>query len=181
MSMSKSERTELQRLVRQRFKLLREEVRGRQAEMAAEIDHAVVAKHQDRDEARAEVQRTVNRITEKANAEVDETIKAAGYNRTGSASGWYSSPIIRWGDDGRHEQRRALVSDLEAKVKQAHLRLDREEVDLLQALAIGALESDEAREFLGRIPTVAELVPASRMEELEASLADTPSNEVDPW
>ncbi len=181
MSMSKSERTELQRLVRQRFKLLREEVRGRQAEMTSEIDHAVVAKHQDRDEARAEVQRAVNRITEKANNDVDDAIKAAGYNRTGSGSGWFSMPIIRWGDDGRHEQRRALVSDLEAKVKQAHLRLDREEVDLLQSLAIGALESDEAREFLGRIPTVAELVPASRLEELEASLADTPSNEVDPW
>lgn len=179
--MTKTERTELQRLVRQRFKLLREEVRGRQAEMTSEIDQAVVVKHQDRDEARAEVQRQVNRIAEKANLEVDEAVKAAGYHRTGAGSGWFATPIIRWGDDGRHEQRRALVSDLEAKVKQAHLRLDREEVDLLQSLAIGALESDEAREFLGRIPTVAELVPDSRMEELEAALGDTPDNGVDSW
>lgn len=179
--MTKSERTELQRLVRQRFKLLREEVRGRQAEMTSEIDQAIVVKHTDRDEARSEVQREVSRICERANAEVDAAVKAAGYHRTGSGMGWFATPVIRWGDDGRHKQRRALVSDLEAKVKQAHLRLDREEVDLLQALAIGALESDEAREFLGRIPTVAELVPASRMEELEASLADTPSDDVEPW
>lgn len=181
MSMTKSERTELQRLVRQRFKLLREEVRGRQAEMTSEIDQAVVVKHQDRDEARAEVQRQVNRIVEKANADIDEAIASAGYHRTGSGRGWIMVPTLSWGDDGRREQRRALVSDLEAKVKQAHLRLDREEVELLQALAIGALESDEAREFLGRIPTVAELVPASRMEELEASFAQPPSDEVEPW
>lgn len=178
--MTKTERTELQRLVRQRFKLLREEVRGRQAEMTAEIDHAVVVKHQDRDEGRMEVQRTVSEIVDKTNADIAAAMTVAGYEKVGAGQGWVATPRLTWGDDGRHEQRRALVSDLEAKVKAAHLRLDREEVDLLQSLAIGALESDEAREFLGRIPTVAELVPASRMEALEATFRAS-GNEVELW
>ena len=39
----------------------------------------------------------------------------------------------------------------------------------LRQLAADALESDEARAFLMRIPTVAELVPSSRLREIETA------------
>jgi hypothetical protein len=63
-----------------------------------------------------------------------------------------------------------MVAAIEAQIEGALMRLDREEADLLRTLAIGAIESEEARNFLSAIPTVAELVPASRLAELEASL-----------
>lgn len=53
-------------------------------------------------------------------------------------------------------------------MRAALLRLSRQEADLLSELAIGVLESAEARAFLGAIPTVGELVPAARLAQLEA-------------
>jgi hypothetical protein len=52
----------------------------------------------------------------------------------------------------------------------AKLRLNRQEADLLRDISLGALESDEARQFLTGIPAAAELVPLARMAELEANL-----------
>lgn len=46
----------------------------------------------------------------------------------------------------------------------------RQEADLLRSLAVDALESDEARSFLGRIPTVGELVPSVRLAELASAI-----------
>lgn len=43
---------------------------------------------------------------------------------------------------------------------------------MLRTLAVGAIESEEARAFLAAIPSVSELVPAARLAELEASMTD---------
>jgi hypothetical protein len=170
-TMTKGERDELRRIVRQRFKVLRSEVTQRQRELTAGIDGQIVNRHRDRDEKRQEVADDIARICADAQREVREVLKAVDIGELGPYQGtriqWFPPT---WGDDGRHELRRAALSDLDAKVKAATLRLDREEVDLLQSLAIGALESAEAHEFLKRIPTVGELVPAARLEELEAAL-----------
>jgi hypothetical protein len=68
--------------------------------------------------------------------------------------------------------RREANADLSAKVKAALLKLDRDEADLLRNLSMEAIESEEARSFLSRIPSVGELVPAARLVELEASISD---------
>jgi hypothetical protein len=70
----------------------------------------------------------------------------------------------------RSQLHRGGVARIEAQVKSAQLQLDRQEADLLTRLVVGALESDEARAFLGEIPTVSALVPADRLLELEQSL-----------
>jgi hypothetical protein len=44
--------------------------------------------------------------------------------------------------------------------------VERQEADLLRTLAVEALESEEARAFLKMIPSVAELVPSTRLNEL---------------
>lgn len=49
-----------------------------------------------------------------------------------------------------------------------------EEADLLRSLAVGVVESDEARQFLTDIPTVAQLVPSTRLLEIEQGLSDEP-------
>ena len=72
------------------------------------------------------------------------------------------------------ELRRLANTRITAQVKGALLRLDRDEADLLRTLAVGAIESEEARIFLDRIPTVGELVSSARLAELEAGLQDSP-------
>lgn len=73
----------------------------------------------------------------------------------------------------REERNRLLwgaVADLNAKVSAAKTTLARQEADLLRKLAVDALETDEARAFLSTIPTVSELVPMSRLIELEQAI-----------
>lgn len=48
--------------------------------------------------------------------------------------------------------------------------VDEQEVRLLRQLSEGALDSDEARGFLGTIPTVGELVPRAALRELEQQM-----------
>jgi len=72
----------------------------------------------------------------------------------------------------RTQLRREGEARIVAQIKGALLQLDRQEADLLTRLVAGALESEEARAFLGEIPTVSALVPADRLLELEQSLRE---------
>jgi len=170
--MTPGERRALTALVKQRFKVLRSEVKARQQELTATVDHEIVARHESRDFKRQEIERLARRLAQDAATQISTAIDEAGIDQTGKPSIHGGDFRIYWGDDGRQVLRAAAVSDLKAKVEAATLRLDREEVDLLQSLAIGLLESDEARSFLASIPTVGQLVPAVVMEELEARLTE---------
>ena len=89
-------------------------------------------------------------------------------------------PYIRWDVTDRLALRHAALKDIEARAAAAVLSLSRQEVDLLEQLARVALESEEAMAFLASIPSVGELVPAARMDELEAALEATPTT-YRPW
>lgn len=71
--------------------------------------------------------------------------------------------------ENRDQLHRALMAGINEQVKQASLALDRQEADLLRSLSLETLESSAAREFLNRIPAVAELVPSRRLREIESA------------
>jgi hypothetical protein len=60
-----------------------------------------------------------------------------------------------------------MQAGVKAKVKAALHDLEREESVLLEELLVGEIESEEGRAFLSRIPTAAQLVPSSRLAEIE--------------
>lgn len=60
------------------------------------------------------------------------------------------------------QRSKVLRSDIDAR----RVELERREVTLLEELAVGTLESAEARDFLARIPTVGELVPSYRLAQI---------------
>lgn len=167
MSMTKTERTELKSIVKRRFKVLRSEVDERATELAAEVDHAMVDRFEVEDHKRHELQSLAVRRVQDVHAELEEAFREQGYQ-------WQPHALrlgrLQWQDDKRALLRRAALADIESKAKSAKIRLEREEVDLLQTLAIGALETEEAQQFLAAIPTVGELVPAARLAEIEQSL-----------
>lgn len=88
-------------------------------------------------------------------------------------------PYIRTIPEKREEMRRAAYSSLRSRVASATLRVHRQEADLLKSLATDALQSDAAQAFLAAIPTVAELVPAARLEELEAEFTPDTMDDFD--
>lgn len=169
---TKTERAELRSVVRQQFRVLKDEVAQRQAELEAQIDWEVADAWGERDARFAELRRQVEQITDEANDKLRALLKDHPERDALSVQRFAPASISRFADDQhRHKLRAAARSDLQARVGAAMVKLGRQEADLQRQLAVGALESDEAQSFLSAIPSVSELVPAARLRELEASLA----------
>ncbi len=177
MTMSKGERDELRRLVRQRTKVLRDEVKARTAELAADVEQKLIARFYERDEQRLVAEREIRAIVAEANLQIGEALAKTDSHVTGVGRSFIDAGPIYWDTSDRHALRAAAIKDIEARAAAAVLVLSRQEVTLLEQLARGALESEEAMAFLDSIPSVGELVPAARMEELEAALRDTPPHD----
>jgi hypothetical protein len=174
---TKTERSELRSVVRQQFKVLRSEINQREAELKAEARQILNDKETENDKKRANVDFLVREIVLKANREINDVLYEQGFEIKGNTErAWVSPPIGMWGSSyqgqGTDKQRleRQTAADIEAKVKTALTTIDRQEADLLRELAVGALESEEAQAFLAAIPTVSQLVPNTRLAELEAQL-----------
>lgn len=176
---TKAERAELRSVVRQQFRVLKEEVAQRHAELEAEIDAEVAVKWSERDERFAELRRQIEAITDDANEKLRALLVDHPDRDALQVQRFAPASVSRFSDDQlRHRLRAAARSDLQARVGSALVKLGRQEADLHRQLAVGALESEEARAFLSSIPSVSELVPASRLRELEASLLSDERDEL---
>lgn len=167
--MNKSERDELRRIIRQRTKVLRADIDARQAELIAEVDQRLDRQYTSDLKRWDDTQTLVNEAVLEANRRVNDVYR-----------GFYGPEV--WGEradrkvvfaspldgpkKGQTIDRQKSVREIEVKVAQARTELERREVRLLEELAVGALESTDARDFLARIPTVGELVPSHRLAEL---------------
>lgn len=170
---TKGERTELRSIVRQQFKVLRQEILQREAEMLAEVENQISEKYATQDQGWQAVQHEVHEACMEANRRINDALYNAGYQvKGGSERMWVQTPRIDQPTKDRQQLRYHAQTKIRAQVKAALLKLDRDEADLLRNLAVGALESDEARAFLTAIPSVSELVPTTRLMELEASLRE---------
>lgn len=181
---AKGERTELKAIVKQQFKVLRSELAQRKAEMVADIELRIVDRYREVDEAQEKVMWRVHEIIKDAERQITDLLAGSGARH--GDGGWYHRdaadvsvetpvelpmPRIHFSSENRTQLHRAMTTAIEADIKGALLRLDRQEADILRTLAVGALESEEAHQFLGSIPTVGELVSAARLAELEAEFA----------
>lgn len=174
MSITKGERDELRRIVRGDFKALKSEIGVRHAELVAEIEKRVAQRFIGHEETIQKAHGRIVEIVQRANAEVSEVVTECQRGCEGYIvhAEPLAPPFLRFVREKRDEMRRAMLADLDARVAHASARMQRQEVDLLKKLSSGALASDEAKAFLTEIPTVAELVPASRLQELEAQFGD---------
>lgn len=170
------DRRELRSVVKNRFRVLRSEVKRRETEMKAEIEAQLVERYRDQDAAIGEAQREAAEIVERAVREIREVgqrLKDAHPELTVQAGRQRFGDLgVQAADPNRSQLHRALIAAVPDRIGDANLALDRQETDLLQELSVGALETDQAREFLASIPTVGELVPRARLREIEGQLRD---------
>jgi hypothetical protein len=167
-----AERRELRSVIRAQFKVLRGEVEQRRKELAAEAAEQVRRRYADADKQVDDLNWKIEQITNQANKDIRDAVKAAQGDSDGGQWNWSGAiraPQVSHRREDRYALSSALGTGIEAQAHAALLTLERQEADLLRQLALGALESDEAREFLASIPTVGELVPASRLQEIEAA------------
>lgn len=171
--MNKTERDELRRLIRARFKVLRSDVEQRKAELIVELEAEIAARFADEDKRWRDAAFVIEKIRREANGQINdvyrELVGRDNYPTTEDHN-LVSIRHIAQPHNNRGHMRTRGQHQIDARCKAALLELERREVDLLSDLATSALESAEARSFMGRIPTVSELVPAYRLKEIEAQL-----------
>lgn len=174
--MTPGERRELRSVVRQQFKVLRTEVKQRELELMAEAEGRLVDRYRDEDKRVEDLNWRISEIGREAQRQIEDLMKEHGEELDGGTWGRRSGRVEIYGvarkSEDRSQLHKALIAGIKEQVAQATLSLDRQEADLLRALAMESLESDAARAFLGRIPSVAELVPAARLREIEAAFDD---------
>lgn len=163
------ERNELRRIIRQRTKVLRADIDARRAELVVELDRQLKAETAADMKRWDDVQVVIKLAVEEANRRANDVYRefygtekwGVTHDRVVVHASTPDSP-----DGERRVDRREGLRQIEAKVSSAQAELERREVTLLEELAVGSLESAEAKDFMARIPTVAELVPSSRLAEI---------------
>lgn len=178
MAMSKAERDELKQLVKRRMKVLRADVAQREAELRNEVAANVKQDMKGEDQVWAQVAHALGEAERSANRQANDALRTLlGAERwpnelrlIQAADAFTLRNRLAQDQAGSTPMRQALIRDGEQRittmVKDAQRKLERIETDLLTDLAVGALESDEAKAFLARIPTVGELVSAERLREI---------------
>lgn len=169
--MTKAERLELTKIVRQRAKLAKDDVEARQAQILADAEAALSARFKEQDEAwadiTAEVRRYMAEIQEKIDARCAERGVPVNF-RPGYGMGWISrgenSDPVR-----RAELRKAVQAQAAASGKKARLQIDRQSVEIQEQLMAGGFESTEAAAFLASLPTPEALMPAIELPAIEGA------------
>lgn len=183
MTMSKTERTELKSVVRNQFRVLRREVEQRKDELLAEAYAEVERRTRQDEDERAVVDFEVSEAVSECNRMINDILRAHDMmHEDGRDREFIQEPHL-WGrfmgGTKKDQLSQAARLDLQAHVKDALTRIDRQEADLLRDLAVGSLESDEAKMFLSQIPLVAQLVPKVRLAEIEAAFTAEDFDEED--
>ena len=167
------ERRELRSLVRLRVKLLRAEVAEAHAAQMAEIDGRVAAKFQDDAERIAALRAELDALVDDANQRASRVFAKYGDVLDKQRADVFSRPWFTRREDNRSKLRKALVAAVEAQTQRAKLRVAKLEAELLTALSLDALKTEAAQEFVAKIPTVGDLMPAEPLREIEEQFGGT--------
>jgi hypothetical protein len=168
--MTRNEREDLQRLVRQREKVLKSAAKQRSAELIADFENQMGQQYAfDQDAVWKQAVKSVEPVVVKAQAQI-----AARCRELGIPSQFAPSVDLRWharGYGNSLEQRRrelrtmaqTQVAAIEAKAVTA---IEMECLEAQTALALAGLTSAAPRTFIERLPTVEQLMPKLSFQEM---------------
>ncbi len=167
--MNKSEREELLRLARQRAKVAKTKADEREKVLLAETEDLLAGEFEAEDRLWAEAVRIADEVVATANATIADRCAELGIPANHAPRlelAWRArSPEFR--DPGRRaELRRVARTRLTALTTAAKSRIDEQLLETQTALLAGSLESGEAREFLERMPSPEEMMPALGLDGL---------------
>jgi hypothetical protein len=159
-SMSAKDRAALRSIIRERFKILGMEVARREREVKHELRERVLAEYEDAlEEGRnlLEEMRAMQREFDKRSREIETHLRKLKVSTT-----WPNFSVSVPKDvepKGLDDEVNRRIGKLSGHAGRARNDLQLRELDLLERLAVGGLESDEARVFLAEVPTVDDILP----------------------
>jgi hypothetical protein len=177
--MTRTERQDLARLVRQRARSDKASVEQRRAELLADFDEQLARIYTfDEDTTWKAAYEMADAAVKEAQATVEARCRELGIPKEFSPS-----VQIGWHERGqnvmarrRQELRRAAVSRLNAMEAGAKTAIERASVEAQTQLVADGLTSEAARGFLAALPTIATLMPALSAKtvaaEIEVELED---------
>jgi hypothetical protein len=174
--MTKGEREDLQRLVRQREKVLKSTARQRSTELLADFENHLGSKFSfDQDKIWAEAVRDAEKEFARANARIAERSAALGIPKE-------FAPQLHqfWTERGenavkeqRAELRRMAEARIDAIEQAAIVAIEYRSIEAQTEIAAGGLTSETARAFLDRLPSVDSFMPELSFEDI-AGKAEPP-------
>jgi len=175
--MSKSEREDLQRLIRQREKVLKSAAKQRSTELIADFENQMGQQYSfDQDETWAEAHKAADTEVAKAQDRV-----AARCRELGIPDCFAPSLSLHWHNTGydnilekrKAELRRMAQTQIEAIQAKAVVEIEMTCLQAQTEIAMSGLTTDAARQFIGRLPTIETLMPRLSFTEI-AGEADPP-------
>ena len=174
--MTKSEREDLQRLVRQREKVQKSAAKARSTELLADFENQIAAEYRfDDDAVWAAAAKAADAEVAKAQDVSRSAAKNWGFR---NSSGRLLFHWVHRGYDNTLEKRRAELrrvaqEQVESLEQQAIVKIEPASVEAQTQIAVAGLTSEAAHSFLASLPTVESLMPALTYREL-AGEADPP-------
>jgi hypothetical protein len=168
--MSKSEREDLQRLIRQREKVLKSAAKQRSAELIADFENQMGQEYAfDQDEVWAKAVEVADREVNKMQKQI-----AARCRELGIPDRFAPSISLDWHHRGydnaiarrRQELRLMAETQIEAIEQKAIVQIELSCLEAQTKIATAGLTSDVAKHFLEELPSVPSLMPALSFAEV---------------
>lgn len=168
--MTKGEREDLQRLIRQREKALKGAARQRSAELLADFENQIGQEYRFDDDA---VWEQAAEFAKEAVQQAQEAV-AKRCTELGIPREFAPSLNLVWCHRGygnsieqrKAELRRMAKKRIDAIEAAAITKIEMHSVDMQTKIAMHGLTSDSAKEFMEKMPSVAALMPTLALDEL---------------
>jgi hypothetical protein len=169
-AMTKSEREDLQRLVRQREKVQISAAKQRSAELLADFENQMASQFSfDDDTVWKQAYEAAEREVAKAQERIATRCQEMGIPRRFAPSlslYWHHRGYDNTLEKRRKELRGVATAQVEALERQATVEIQKASVEAQTEIALAGLTSEAARAFVAKLPTVESLMPALSYQEL---------------
>src|SRR5262245_12243097 len=156
--MSRSEREDLQRLVRQREKVLKSAAKLRSAELLADFENQMGQEYAfDQDAVWEKAEKIAEAAVIKAEKQVAARCRELGIPEQCSPSlelRWHARGYGNTLEKRRAELRRMAQTQVEALERKAFVDIEQSCLNAQTQLAISGLTSDAARQFIEQVPCI---------------------------
>jgi DNA primase len=168
--MTRRDRNDLLDVAKMRARVAKAGVAQREAELLAQVEEELSTIYSADDAAWKEITAEAAQKVKEVDEQVAAICRERGVPeqfRPRIDTSWYGRGENA-SKERRAELRKLAQTRITAAGRKAKTAIDAQSVEVMTELIAGALESDEARRYLDKIPTPAQLMPPIVVAELEA-------------
>jgi hypothetical protein len=161
--MNKSEREDLQKLIRQREKVLKSAARQRSAELIADFENQMGSEYSfDQDEVWEQAVKALEPVVRKAQEQIARRCRELGIPERFAPDldlTWCNRGYDNLVERRKAELRRMAQTRIEAIESKAVVQIEVACLDAQTKLALADLTSDAAKQFIEQLPSIDTLMP----------------------